>query len=165
MKEAVVALGTNLLDREKNLENAINSLEKLPGTTVERVSSIYETTPFQVPDEQQDYLNCCVKIKTNLSPEMLLGGCLGIEAALGRVRPYKNAARIIDIDLLLYQDFSCCTKLLTLPHPRIRERAFVMVPLSDLYEEKVALGFDFSHALSQVNVAEVVLYEKNLKYS
>lgn len=161
MKEAVLALGTNLFDREENLKNAINSLKRLPKTIVKKVSSVYTTKPFQVPDKQDEYLNCCVKIETNLSPEVLLGSCLGIEATMGRVRPYKNAARIIDIDLLLYQDVYICTENLILPHPRIKERAFVMVPLMDLYSGTTALGFDFAVALSQVNIGDVSIYKED----
>ena len=122
MKEAVLALGTNLLDREKNLRTALEALKRLPGTVVEKVSSIYETEPFQTPDPQNDYLNCCVKLQTELTPEMLLGCCLGIESAMGRERPFKNAARIIDIDLLLYENEIINTEKLTLPHPRMKER-------------------------------------------
>ena len=164
MKEAVIALGTNLFDREKNLKNAINSLQRLPETVIEKISSIYVTKPFQTPNKQDDYLNCCVKVKTNLSPGVLLGGCLGIESAMGRMRPYKNAARIIDIDLLLYQDVSICTENLILPHPRIKERAFVMVPLADLYENRIALGLDFSQAWNQVDMGEVSDYKKDFNF-
>lgn len=164
MKEAVIALGTNLFDREKNLKNAINSLQRLPETVIEKISSIYVTKPFQTPDKQNDYLNCCVKVNTNLSPEVLLGGCLGIESAMGRMRPYKNAARIIDMDLLLYQDISTCTENLILPHPRIKERAFVMVPLADLYENKIAPGIDFRQALAKVDLNEVLIYKKNFNF-
>lgn len=162
MKEAVVALGSNLCEREENLQNAIIALKKLPVTAVEEISSIYETKPFQPPDCQDDYLNCCVKLQTELSPEMLLGACLGIESAMGRERPFKNAARIIDIDLLLYQGVSIDVAHLTLPHHRIKERAFVMVPLSDLYKSKVALGLDFNVALSQVDVSQVKLYREQV---
>lgn len=162
MKEAVIALGSNLLDREENLKTAVESLKKLPGTTVEKVSSIYVTEPFLAPDEQDDHLNCCAKIKTELTPEALLGCCLGIEAAMGKVRTYKNAARIIDIDLLLYEGVTLNTKHLTLPHPGIKERAFVMVPLSDLYPEKVALGLDFDITLEKVGKNGVLLYKKGL---
>lgn len=160
MKEAVLALGTNLLDREKNLQTAIEALKRLPGTVVEKVSSIYETEPFQTPDPQNDYLNCCVKLQTELPPEMLLGCCLGIEAAMGRERPFKNAARIIDIDLLLYEGVAMNTAHLTLPHPRIKERAFVIVPLSDLYEDRVALGFDFNSPLAKMSACDVVFYRE-----
>ena len=160
MKEAVVALGTNLRVREKNLQTAIEALKSLPGTVVEKVSSICETEPFQTPDPQGDYLNCCVKIKTELPPETLLGCCLGIEAAMGRERPFKYAARIIDIDLLLYEGVAMNTTHLTLPHPRIKERAFVMVPLSDLYEDRVALGLDFNSALAKMNACDVSFYRE-----
>ena len=155
MKEAVISLGTNLFDREKNLADAISALKKLPETTVQEISHIYETKPFQTPDKQDDYLNCCVKINTNLSPEILLGCCLGIEAAMGRKRPFKNAARIIDMDLLLYQNVLCNTQYLTLPHPRITERAFVLAPLRDLYPDQVALGLNFEQALKLVNMDDV----------
>lgn len=162
MKEAVIALGSNLLDREKNLKTAIESLKRLPGTTVEKISSIYVTEPFLAPDEQDDHLNCCVKIKTELTPEALLGCCLGIEAAMGKVRTYKNAARIIDIDLLLYEGVTLNTKYLALPHPGIKERAFVMVPLSDLYPQKVVLGLNFGTALEKVGTNGVLFYKKEL---
>lgn len=162
MKEAVVALGTNLFDREKNLQTAVKSLQKLPNTKVKEVSSVYITKPFLVPDKQEDYLNCCVKIETDLPAEILLGGCLGIEAAMGRLRPYKNAERIIDIDLLLYQNYSVKSMFLTLPHPKINERAFVMIPLRDLYKEKVALGYDFNEYLNNIDTEGVSIY-KNFK--
>ncbi len=159
MKEAVLALGSNLFDREKNIKDAIAALEKLPETSVQDLSPIYETKPFQTPNKQDDYLNCCVKLFTTLTPEILLGCCLGIEASMGRERPFKNAARIIDIDLLLYQDVSINTKHLILPHPRITERAFVMVPLRDLYPNNIALGLDFTQALTQVNMNDLCLYK------
>lgn len=162
MKEAVIALGSNLFDREKNLKTAINSLNKLPETSLIQISSIYETKPFQVPDAQNNYLNCCVKINTNLSPEMLMGACLGIESAMGRKRPYKNASRIIDLDLLLYQDVTVCNKFLTLPHPKIKERAFVMIPLTDLYKDQTALNFDFSQDLISITDTTDVEFWKSL---
>lgn len=162
MKEAVIALGSNLLDREENLKTAIESLKRLPGTTVEEISSIYVTEPFLAPDEQDDHLNCCVKIKTELPPEALLGCCLGIEAAMGKVRTYKNAARIVDIDLLLYEGVALNTEHLILPHPGIKARAFMMVPLSDLYPEKVSLGLNFGAALEKVGTNGVLFYKKEL---
>ena len=92
---------------------------------------------------------------TELEPQPLLGACLGIEAAMGKVRTFKNAARIIDIDLLLYGDVSMQTKDLILPHPRMLERAFVLVPLSDLYPRHCALGMDFSQALNNLDTTGV----------
>ena len=102
MKKAVIALGTNLGHRWENLSKAIRALELLPGsTTVVASSHIYETEPFETPDEQNNYLNMCIIVMTELSPHALLGACLGIEAAMGRKRKIKNGARVIDIDLLL----------------------------------------------------------------
>ena len=155
IKEAVVELGSNLLDRKLNIHNAIEALSKLPKTKVLEVSSYYETEPFEVPDKQENYINCCVKIETDLLPETLLGSLLGIEAAMGRVRPFKNAARIIDADLLFYADVKMNTNDLILPHPEILKRAFVLVPLTDLYKDKVTPAFDFSEILDNMDVSGV----------
>lgn len=159
MPEAVIELGSNLGNREENLKRAIDSIDLLPGTCVKKVSRYYETEPFGVPDKQDNYINCCVQISTELLPETLLGCCLGIEAAMGRVRTYKNAARIIDVDLLLYENANRLTTDLTLPHARIKERAFVMVPLKDIYPNMIALGVDFSKEFSNIDCSGVVLYK------
>lgn len=155
MTEAVIALGSNIGNREERLREAIHALGRLPDTTVLMVSGHYETEPFEVPDEQDDYLNCCLKLMTELDPQTLLGACLGIEAAMGKVRTFKNASRVIDVDLLLYGDVHMDTKDLTLPHPRMLERAFVLVPLSDIYPNHSALGVDFSEALQKLDVSMV----------
>lgn len=155
MTEAVIALGSNIGNREERIRQAIDAIRRLPTTTVLMVSNFYETEPFEVPDQQDDYLNGCLKLMTELEPQTLLGACLGIEAAMGKVRTFKNAARIIDIDLLLYGDVSMQTKDLILPHPRMLERAFVLVPLSDLYPRHCALGMDFSQALNNLDTTGV----------
>lgn len=103
MKKAVLGLGGNLGNRKENLSAALDALGRLPKTKVSRVSRCYETAPFQVFDAQPDYLNCCAEIETDLSPRALLGACLGIEAAMGRVRLVEKGARVLDIDLLLYE--------------------------------------------------------------
>ena len=152
MKKAVVALGPNLGNRWENLSKAIRALELLPGsTTVVASSHIYETEPFEVPDEQNKYLNMCAIVMTELSPRALLGACLGIEAAMMRERTVKNASRLIDIDLLLYEDEECYSDELTLPHPEIKNRAFVMVPLAEIFPDKKALGYDFASAYQRVD--------------
>lgn len=163
MKKAILALGTNLPNREKNLLMAINSLEKIPRTKVNKVSSIYSTKPFLVPDKQDDYLNCCVEVETELFPKTLLGCCLGIEAAMGRLRPYKNAARIIDIDLLLYENENSYDEDLILPHPRIKERAFVMVPLNNLLDGHCFFDFNFSESFNDIDKSGVSLYKNTLE--
>lgn len=146
MSRAVLGLGTNLGDRAENLRAALGALGRLPGTRVEAVSSVWQTAPFDVPDKQQDYWNICVSLETALSPHALLGACLGVEAALGRVRRTYHGARVIDLDLLLYDGAAVQEKELTVPHPGMLDRAFVLFPLSELFPEKIACGLDFHNA-------------------
>lgn len=160
MKEAVIALGCNLGDRLRQMEAAIEALSRLPRTRVLAVSRFYETDPFDVPEPQEDYLNACVRIETDLSAHVLLGACLGIEAGMGKVRTYRNAPRLIDLDLLLYDGERYNDQDLKLPHPGILQRAFVMVPLRDLYPEGVALGLQFQQELEQVGEGTVRLYSR-----
>lgn len=157
--QAVLGIGTNLGNREANLANAFDELERLPGTEVLKISNIYETEPFDVRSKQENYLNCCVLLKTGLPPEELLERCLAIETKLGRVRLEYHGARTMDIDLLLYEGFSSETERLTVPHPHIRERAFVMVPLADLFPTLSGLGFDFREACEAADKSGVALYK------
>ena len=135
MKRVVLGLGTNLGDRRENLRAALAALSHLPKTEVENVSSVWQTAPFDVPDEQQDYWNICVLLKTELSPSAVLGACLGIEAAMGRVREIYHGARCMDLDVLLYEGFTQREKELN-----------VLFPLLELFPEKNAFGFDFADA-------------------
>lgn len=165
MKRVVLGLGTNLGDRRENLRAALAALSHLPKTEVENVSSVWQTAPFDVPDEQQDYWNICVLLKTELSPSAVLGACLGIEAAMGRVREIYHGARCMDLDVLLYEGFTQREKELNVPHPGILERAFVLFPLFELFPEKNAFGFDFADApgfkdgddVQRVGAAEEIL--------
>lgn len=129
--KAYLGIGTNIGDRMQNLQDSIDALNLLPLTTVTDVSNIYETDPVGY-DNQDDFLNIVVEVETELNPDNLLGACLGVEAGLGRVRTIKNGPRIIDIDLLLYENETVNTKTLILPHPRMMERNFVLRPLLDL---------------------------------
>ncbi len=157
MKEAVLEFGSNIGNKIENIKKAINSINGLPNTKIEKVSNFYETEPFGVPDKQDNYINCCAQVFTTLSPLALLGACLGIESAMGRIRLFKNQARIIDIDLLLYENFTSSSSELTIPHPRILERSFVMIPLSDIYKNKIALNLNFKDSLSKVGTHGVKL--------
>lgn len=129
--KAYLGVGTNIGDRMKNLQDAICALNLLPLTRVTDVSNIYETDPVGY-DNQDDFLNIVVEVETELNSDNLLGACLGIESGLGRIRTIKNGPRIIDIDLLLYENETRNTKTLILPHPRMMERNFVLKPLLDL---------------------------------
>lgn len=128
---AYLGIGTNIGDKLKNLADSISALNLLPLTKVTDCSNVYETDPVGY-DNQDDFLNIVVEVETELSSDNLLGAALGIEAGLGRVRTIKNGPRIIDIDLLLYENEVKNTKTLILPHPRMMERDFVLKPLLDL---------------------------------
>ncbi len=149
---AVLGIGTNMGDKKQNIKNALSSLGLLVKTEIKRVSEIYETEPWGYK-RQDNFLNCAVLIETELSPHALLGACLGIESALGRVRAFKNGPRIIDIDVLLYEGFSSDSRELTVPHPYILQRDFVLVPLHDLFPENSALGFKFDKEYKSLNVS------------
>ena len=98
MSEAVIALGSNMGNRIENINSAVRAIAKLPHVKIVKASSVYETDPVGKEDQERFY-NAALLIKTDISPAMLLGGCLGIEAAMGRVRTEKNGPRIIDLDL------------------------------------------------------------------
>jgi 2-amino-4-hydroxy-6-hydroxymethyldihydropteridine diphosphokinase len=129
-----VGLGANLGDREAALHRAIERLGEVG--TIEAVSPVYETDPVGYLD-QPAFLNTVVRLRTDLSPERLLAALHRIEQEAGRVRTFRNAPRTLDLDLLLYDDWIRDDPALTLPHPRLHERAFVLVPLRDLAPDLV----------------------------
>ncbi|MDN5345185.1 MAG: 2-amino-4-hydroxy-6-hydroxymethyldihydropteridine diphosphokinase [Clostridia bacterium] len=128
---AYLGLGSNLGDREVNLRAAVAILGATAGITVEGLSSWYETTPVGKTD-QGLFLNGVVRIKTTLSPRELLQCVLAIEQRLGRVRRERWGPRNIDIDILLYDALTIKEPDLEIPHPRLLERAFVLVPLAEI---------------------------------
>lgn len=131
MTTAYIGLGSNLPGRRKTIAAALKLLHHPPTVHLLRVAPLYSTAP--VGDTKQDwFLNTVAEIKTTLSPMELLKTLLAIENQLGRVRTRRWGPRNIDLDLLLYNNITIATAELTLPHPRMIERAFVMVPLADL---------------------------------
>ncbi|WP_141054162.1 2-amino-4-hydroxy-6-hydroxymethyldihydropteridine diphosphokinase [Tepidiphilus succinatimandens] len=127
-----VALGANLGEAETTVRAAIAALGRLPGTQLVAASSLYRTAPLEVPEPQPDYINAVARLATTLTPHALLDELLALEARFGRVRPYRWAPRALDLDLLLYGDVVLDTPRLTLPHPRLHRRAFVLEPLLEL---------------------------------
>ena len=130
-QEAYIALGSNLGDRLATLSAAVKALSLLPHTAVTAVSRVYLTEPVGY-DDQPDFYNAAVRLETGLTPRALLGACLGIEAALGRHRQIKNGPRTVDLDVLLHGTKAYQDEELTLPHPRMLERVFVLAPLCDV---------------------------------
>jgi len=129
--KVTLGFGGNIGDVHAHFDAAKEALARLPQTTVLRESSRIITAPVGYTD-QPDFLNSVVEIETALSPHAVLGACLGIEAAVGRVRSFRNAPRVIDIDVLLIEGYQSDDPELTVPHPRMFEREFVLVPLREL---------------------------------
>lgn len=127
---AYIGLGANLGDARAALRAAVAALRALPQTRLVACSSIYRTAP--IDSSGPDYFNAVVAVSTQLSPQELLTGLQAIELQHGRERPYRNAPRTLDLDLLLYHQQILQTPTLTLPHPRMHERAFVLLPLAEI---------------------------------
>ncbi|BFH65873.1 2-amino-4-hydroxy-6-hydroxymethyldihydropteridine diphosphokinase [Paenibacillus azoreducens] len=129
--EAYIALGANLGDREDTLLEAIRRLDETPGVTVIECSNIYETEPVGYVD-QPLFLNMAVRVRTGPDPYVLLHVMQQIEKDLGRVRHVRWGPRTVDLDLIWMEGLRENTEELTLPHPRMQERLFVLVPLTDI---------------------------------
>lgn len=130
-----VGLGANLGERQAALRKALAAIGELPGTLVKRVSSLYGSAPVDAGGP--DYLNAVAELTTTLAPQTLLTALQTIELSAGRERPYRNAPRTLDLDILWFGDQVIDTPTLTVPHPRMAERAFVLRPLADLVPERV----------------------------
>lgn len=124
---AFIGMGGNLGDVQARLIQALADIAGLPGTAMEAVSPLYQTRP--VDADGPDYLNAVVLVRSNLGPTELLGALLALETRHDRTRPYRHAPRTLDLDLLAYGGAARSTHRLTLPHPRLTERAFVLAPL------------------------------------
>ena len=137
---AYIALGSNLagdLDcPASQVIRGFQSIDKLPKTKLIKTSSLYQSAAVGYLN-QPDFINAVAEISTQLSPEKLLEALLKIELEAGRERPFANAPRVLDLDVLLYDDLVLNTKKLTLPHPRIHERGFVLLPLAEIAPDLV----------------------------
>jgi len=128
---AYIALGANLGDPAASIRLAFEVLADLDGVELLKTSSHYRTAPVGLTD-QPDFINAVAEIVTDLDPQSLLALLLGIETAQGRIRHEKNGPRTLDLDLLLYDDVALALPELTLPHPRLHLRAFVLQPLAEI---------------------------------
>lgn len=135
-KRAVISLGSNLGNRLETLQGAIDALEDTPGVRIKAVSPVYETEPWGVPaGSQPSYFNAVVVLKTTLPPSSLLERAHAVEEAFHRVREERWGPRTIDVDIVAYADEVSDDPVLTLPHPRAHERAFVLAPWHDVDPE------------------------------
>ena len=146
MSIAYIGLGTNLGDRKENLSKAIEAISLK--MSISKQSSLYETTAWGYT-EQPDFLNQVIQVETNLSPLRLLNFLKKTEVELGRVENFRYGPRLIDIDILFYDDLVITTSRLQIPHPMLPERAFVLVPLNE-----IAPGY--IHPVLKKTVAELL---------
>ena len=145
---AYIALGSNLGDRRRTIEGAIAAIDALDTTTVVQVSDLYETEACFVED-QPDFLNACAHLQTSLPPRDLLDTLLAIERILGRVRSLRHGPRTIDLDLLFYAHRIIDEPGLSVPHPELHKRAFVLRPL-------VQIAADVTHPTLKLTIAELL---------
>ena len=143
---AFIGLGANLGEPEAQVRDAIVALGKLPRTRLVRASSLYRSAPVGYKD-QPDFVNAVAEIETELEPEALLQELLAIETRFGRARTFPNAPRTLDLDVLLYADQVIAQPGLTVPHPRMHERAFVLAPLAEISPETLIPGKGTASAL------------------
>jgi 2-amino-4-hydroxy-6-hydroxymethyldihydropteridine diphosphokinase len=135
-RRAVISLGSNLGNRLETIQGAIDALEDTPGVRVKAVSPVYETEPWGVePGSQPSYFNAVVVLRTTLPPSSLLERAHAVEEAFHRVRDERWGPRTIDVDIVAYADVVSDDPVLTLPHPRAHERAFVLAPWHDVDPE------------------------------
>lgn len=146
---AAIALGSNLGDRELHLSTAISYMGVLPTTRVIATSSIFETAPVG-PQDQGHFLNMAVALQTTLPPRDLLRALLAIETAQGRVRSQRWGPRTLDLDILLYGDTIVSEPGLSIPHPHLAQRRFVLEPLAEILPHAIipSLGITVSQTLS-----------------
>ena len=133
---ACVALGANLGDAVATVQQALHDVAGLLETQLVKASSLYRSAPYEA--QGPDFINAVALVHTQLSPLALLHALQALELQSGRERPFKNAPRTLDLDLIFYGDVVLNTPELTLPHPRWHERAFVLLPLAEVWPERVS---------------------------
>lgn len=155
MVQAYLGLGSNIGDREKQLQEAIKIIDSIEGITVTKISPIYETAPVGYT-EQPNFLNLCLEIDTELEPKELLKYCLETEQRLHRVRDIRWGPRTLDVDILLYGDKVIEEDDLEVPHPRMSERAFVLIPLNDIAPTQI-------EPRSKTRISDLVIPDDTVK--
>lgn len=133
---AYVALGANLGEPIVAIQTALKGIGAVAGVSSVRCSSLYLTAP--IDSSGPDYVNAVAELQTELTAPALLAALQGIESQAGRERPYRNAPRLLDLDILIYGQAMISSPLLTVPHPRMYERAFVLIPLAEISPERVS---------------------------
>lgn len=155
-KTASIGLGGNIGDPPASMARALSELDARKDCRVTAVSRLYSTPPWGNTD-QADFFNCCALVETSLEPEALLDICLDIEREMKRVRLERWGPRTIDIDILTYADRAHKTEKLELPHPRMTERGFVMMPLADIAPDMIVNGRAVREWLENADIAGILV--------
>lgn len=158
---ALIGLGGNVGDVCASMQLAIDALQSHEHCRVVKVSKIYKTPPWGITD-QDWFFNACADVKTMLEPEALLDVLLGIERSQGRVRDVRWGPRTLDLDLLVFGDAKIETKRLTVPHPRMAERAFVVFPMMDIAPHRIVLGRTIAEYAVALDPADIEAVEEEL---
>lgn len=153
MNKAYLGLGTNMGNREQYLREACKIIQNNKFIKVLQISKVYETKPWGYT-AQENFLNICIEVETTLSPEELLEACHIVEKELDRVRTVRWGPRTIDVDILFFNNIVSTDVNLTLPHPRIKERAFVLIPIMDLNEDLIIDNKPISYYFSKLSKEE-----------
>ncbi|MFC4024097.1 2-amino-4-hydroxy-6-hydroxymethyldihydropteridine diphosphokinase [Oceanobacillus longus] len=165
MNRAYLALGTNIEPRYKHLLKALELLKRNEQISIKRQSSIYETTPVGYTD-QADFLNMVIEVETTLSSMELLAYSQSVELQLGRKRDIRFGPRTIDLDILTYNQENSTVERLIIPHPRMHERAFVLVPLQEIAPDMILPVWnksvvDFINDLPDTDIKDVSIWTQN----
>jgi 2-amino-4-hydroxy-6-hydroxymethyldihydropteridine diphosphokinase len=152
-----LALGSNLGDRESNLREAVKYISLIKSTEVLQISGVYETEPVGYTD-QHNFLNMVIRIETALKPDELLNETQKTELGLKRTRGIRWGPRTIDIDILLYDNERIVLPELVIPHPRMFERAFVLVPLRDVYFDECIYGRSMDELINKCSDKDGIRY-------
>lgn len=159
MNKAYLGLGTNMGDKQAYLKEACKIISDNPNINIVKISKVYKTKAWGYTN-QDDFLNICIEVDTNLSPEELLEVCHEVENKLNRVRVIRWGPRTIDVDILFFNNIISTDENLILPHPRIKERAFVLIPLMDLNKELAIDNKTISYYLSNLEKEELKQVEE-----
>lgn len=159
MASCAIALGSNLGDSRRILRDALRTLDEKPCIQITAQSQLYKTAPIGPP--QPDFWNCCALLQTTLSPELLLKQLLQIETHFGRVRRERWGPRLLDLDLLLVDDLVLTTPTLQIPHPRMWERAFVLIPLAEIAASWIDPVSGKTVAMRASEVSSVGVYQES----
>ena len=153
--EYIISVGSNLGDREENIKRSIDAINLLPYTDVVGQSAVYETEPVGYK-RQQNFYNIILRVESIFEPHEMLGACLGIESGFGRLRTVRFGPRIIDIDIIFAEDEKIESRNLIVPHPRYKERRFILEPLLDIFPDGIVYGTDIKPFIEKLDGQEVV---------